>query len=294
MAAPTARLACLQTPPLGVSRLVEQPERDAVRCLAPSSRTGAPHPPSPVTVPEREPDTAGEIGSGGERGEARGAGGGTRDGPEPVAQAAEVDRGRGRHVLQVGPGQPAVASPAQPEGADALREGALDAGPPGVAAAARLGRELPARRLERLVLGPWRQLQVPRLVRLARARRPRRAAVAVGLPEQDADVPAAGPVGALAPARGQLAPRAAGPPAFPVDLEPLEGEGALDPGLPRRVRASRADQVDAVVLAAAHQQPGVDVGGIDQVLARRQALSGQEWIPERGATGQAKRIWTSL
>src|SRR3954454_4493915 len=175
-------------------------------------------------------DTAGEIGSGGERGEARGAGGGTRDGPEPIAQAAEVDRGRGRHVLQVGPGQPAVASPAQLEGADALREGALDAGPPGVAAAARLGRELPARRLERLVLGPWRQLQVPRLVHLARAQRPRRAAVAVGLPEQDADVLATAPGGALAPARGQLAPRTARPLRVPVALEPVEGVPALDPG----------------------------------------------------------------
>src|SRR3954454_9868113 len=180
----------------------------------------------------KRPDTAGEIGSSGERGGARGAGGGPRDRTEPVAQAAEIDRGRGRHVLQVGPGQSAVARPAQPEGADALRDGALDAGPPGVEEAALLGRELPSRRLERLVLGPWRQPQVPRLVRLARAQRPCRAAVAVGLPEQDADVPAAGPVGTLAPARGQLAPRAAGPPAFPVDLEPLEGVPALDPGLP--------------------------------------------------------------
>src|SRR3954451_14828081 len=84
-------------------------------------------------------DTAGEIGSSGERGEARGAGGGPRDRPEPVAQATEIDRSRGRHVLQVGPGQSAVARPAQPEGADALRDGALDAGPPGVARAGPLG-----------------------------------------------------------------------------------------------------------------------------------------------------------
>src|SRR5690349_23506751 len=68
--------------------------------------------------------------SGGERGEAGGAGGGARDRPEPVAQASEVDRGRGGHVLQVGPGQPAVTAAAQPEGAHALREGALDPGPP--------------------------------------------------------------------------------------------------------------------------------------------------------------------
>src|SRR5215203_5901816 len=53
--------------------------------------------------------------SGSERGEARGAGGGARDRPEPVAQAGEVDRGRGRDVLQVGPGQAAVAAAAQTE-----------------------------------------------------------------------------------------------------------------------------------------------------------------------------------
>src|SRR4051794_41775798 len=80
-------------------------------------------------------DTAGEIGSGGERGEAGGAGGGPRDGPEPGGEALEVDRGRGRHVLQAGPGQPPGASPAPPEGAGAPREGTPDAGPPGGAAA---------------------------------------------------------------------------------------------------------------------------------------------------------------
>src|SRR3954454_20677711 len=107
----------------------------------------AAHPRATASMAQLHPDTAGEIGSGGERGEAGGAGGGTRDGPEPIAQAAEVDRGRRRHVLQAGPAQPAVARPPQPEAADALREAALDPAPRGVAAAARLGRELPACRL---------------------------------------------------------------------------------------------------------------------------------------------------
>src|SRR3954464_8581001 len=79
-------------------------------------------------------DTVGEVGSGGEGGEARGAGGGTRDRPEPGDQALEMDCSGGGDVLQVGFGQPPVARPAQPEGAHALREGALDPGPPGVAA----------------------------------------------------------------------------------------------------------------------------------------------------------------
>ena len=49
--------------------------------------------------------------------------------------ALEVDGGRGRHVLQVGLGQAAIAAATQPEGAHPLREGALDPGPPGIAAA---------------------------------------------------------------------------------------------------------------------------------------------------------------
>ena len=46
------------------------------------------------------------IGSSGERGEARGAGGGARDRPEPGGEALEIDRGRGRHVLQAGLARP--------------------------------------------------------------------------------------------------------------------------------------------------------------------------------------------
>ena len=46
-------------------------------------------------------DTVGEVGSSRrERGEAGGAGCGARDRPEPGGEALEVDRGRGRHVLQ--------------------------------------------------------------------------------------------------------------------------------------------------------------------------------------------------
>jgi hypothetical protein len=60
---------------------------------------------------------------------------------------------------------------------------------------------------------------------------------------------------------------------------------ALDLGLPGRVRPRRANQVDAVVLAAAHQQLGVDVGGVDQVLAGDQAFAGQGRVDRGGAPG---------
>ena len=57
--------------------------------------------------PRKRSDTVGEVGSScGEGGEARGAGGGTGDRPEPGGEPLEVDRGRGRHVLQVRLGQP--------------------------------------------------------------------------------------------------------------------------------------------------------------------------------------------
>ena len=124
---------------------------------------------------DKRPDTVGEVGSSGEGGEARGTGGGPRHGPEPGGEAVEIDRGRGRHVLQAGPGQPAIAAAAEPEGAHPLREGALDPGPPGVAAPPFLGAEPCAARLERLVLGSRLQPQVPSLMLGPRAEVPRQA-----------------------------------------------------------------------------------------------------------------------
>jgi hypothetical protein len=59
---------------------------------------------------QNEPDTVGEIGS---SGEARGAGGGARGRPEPGGEPLEVDRGCGRHVLQVGLGRPVIAAAAR-------------------------------------------------------------------------------------------------------------------------------------------------------------------------------------
>src|SRR4051794_24787377 len=99
-----------------------------------------------ASLPRKPPDTVGEVGSGGAGGEARGAGGGARDRPEPGREPLEVDGGRGGHVLQMGFGQPAVAAAAQPEGAHALRDRPLNPGPPGVTAPALLRREPLARR----------------------------------------------------------------------------------------------------------------------------------------------------
>src|SRR5690348_4841475 len=124
----------------------------------------------PTAPVENLVDTVGEVGSSRrEGGEAGGAGGGARGRPEPGGEALEVDRGRGGDVLQVGPGQPAVAAAAQPERAHALRDRALDPGPPRVGAPALLRREPAPGGPERLVLGPRLQLQVAGAVLGARA-----------------------------------------------------------------------------------------------------------------------------
>src|SRR4051794_27082807 len=114
---------------------------------------------------QKRPDTAGEVGSGGQSGEARGAGGGARGRAEPGGETLDVDRGRGGDVLEVRAGQPAVAAAAQAERAHALREGALDPGPPRVATASLLRREPAPGGLQRLVLGPRLQLQGNRCLR---------------------------------------------------------------------------------------------------------------------------------
>src|SRR5918993_5628805 len=113
-----------------------------------------------------------------------------------------------------------------------------------------------ATRLERLVLGPRLQLQVPGPVLGPREEGLCRAGAAVRLAEQDADARGAGPLDQRAPGRGQLAFWAAYSLVLPVNLEPLETVAALELGLPARVGPGRADQGDAELLAAAHHQPG--------------------------------------
>src|SRR4051812_28768740 len=67
--------------------------------------------PARVVTTSGNLDTGGEVdSSGSERDEARGAGGGARERPEPGGEPLEVDRGRGRDVLQVRLGQAAVAA----------------------------------------------------------------------------------------------------------------------------------------------------------------------------------------
>src|SRR3954452_23719094 len=146
-------------------------------------------------------------------------------------------------------------------------------------------RETPSRGPERLVFRPRLQSELPGLPGPG-ARGPSRAGGAVRLAEPDRDVGRAVPVDPPAPAARRLALRAADLPLVPVDLEAVGGVTALDLGLPARVRPRRAEQVDAEPLAARDQQLGVDVGGVHQVLGRREALAGQGLVNR----GRAARL----
>src|SRR3954451_7429490 len=278
---PARRAADPTSPPVSVRPSRTSPRLSAESDTGPTSRAGPPRPPpqlreAPLSFTRdaarrsaswpwfallrrspgrharrKRPDTVGEVGSGGgERGEAGGAGGGPRGRPEPGREALEVDRGRGGDVLQVRPGQPAVAAAAQAEGTHTPGQGALDPGPPAVAAPALLGRESFPGGRERFVLGPRVQPQAPGLAPGARAQGPRRAGAAVGRAEHHRDVGRAGVVDLRAPGRRQLPLRGAHPLPVPVDLEAVDRVAALGLGLPARVRARRTDQVDAEVLAA--------------------------------------------
>src|SRR4051794_11261834 len=77
------------------------------------ARPGLATPDSPPFPPSRKARyTVGEVGSGGSGAEARDKGGGARDRVDAGAEAAEVDHGRHRHVLQAGLGQPTRAAAA--------------------------------------------------------------------------------------------------------------------------------------------------------------------------------------
>src|SRR4051795_2752679 len=108
-----------------------------------------------------------------------------------------------------------------------------------------------------------------------RAEGPRQAGGTVGLAEHHRDVGRAGVVGLAAPGRGRLPLRAAGLLPLPVDLEPVDAVATLDLHLPGWVRPWRSDQLDGERRPTAYQQLGIDVGCIDQVFARMQALAGQ-------------------
>jgi len=78
---------------------------------------------------------------------------GPRQPRQPFGHTHEVERGGGRDVAEVRPGQAHVARPPQPATADALGEGALDPRPPGVLAREGVAALLVPPLAQRLVLG---------------------------------------------------------------------------------------------------------------------------------------------
>ena len=70
-----------------------------------------------------------------------------------------------------------------------------------------------------------------------------------------------------------------------ADIIGIRIEGALDQALPAPVSVLRADHVDGVPLACRDEQIGAHVGGVGQVLGRREALGGQRRVDRHGPHG---------
>ncbi len=110
-------------------------------------------------------DTVGQVrprSSGCQSSKVGGSSSSVRDALSPGVEAHQVDSDRRGHVLQMGLGEPAVPCAAQFEGADRLREGALDAGPAAVASLPVLRLLVLANVLQGLVVGVRAELQEAR------------------------------------------------------------------------------------------------------------------------------------
>ena len=59
---------------------------------------------------------------------------------------------------------------------------------------------------------------------------------------------------------------------IPINDEGVHGKAFTGLRLPPVVGASRADQVNAEVALALHQQPGTEVAGVNDMLRRQKAL----------------------
>src|SRR4051812_35898995 len=196
--------------------------------------------------------------SGREGGKARGAGRGERAFGQPSCQAIKVEGRGGCHALQARLGQPAVARPAQAERTHALRERTLDTLALGVELAAGRAVQACSSGRDRLVFGAGAQPK-PAADPL-RAPRPRGARLALGQAEASPDEGSTrGFVPVLAPTGALMALGTAHATVLPLHHKVGGLKGTLDLLLPALVRAGRADQVDAVVLARPGEVFGADI-----------------------------------
>jgi len=75
--------------------------------------------------------------------------------------------------------------------------------------------------------------------------------------------------------------RACDGPGLPVDLECRDVVAFAGLGLPARIRADRADQLDPVLDFGVDQQVDIDIAGIDQVDLRQKVLCPQRLVHRR-------------
>src|SRR5690242_10898998 len=185
--------------------------------------------------------------------------------------AVEVDRGGAEDVGQAGLGLASVAAGANPDGADALGDGALDAGTLGVPLFPGIGLLLGTLPLEEIVFLTRVQSQASGEACGARGADLAAAAVPLGEDDDRARLPvhaAVAPVAALGPGGTDRILL------VPVDLEVGEREALGLAGLPVAGGRERPDQVDTLS-PGGQDDCGGGVAAVDQVLARRKSSAVQ-------------------
>src|SRR5690349_5616554 len=146
----------------------------------------------------------------------------------------------------MGLGQSEIPATAQPEAADALRQGAFDAGAARVALLPGFGVLFRAPGLQRLMFKTRMDRQQARPGLGARTDASARAGRTSGRGKADANDRGAAVIAGLRPAFAGLAVRAPGVALGPVDRERADVEAVCTAGMAAGVRHRRPDQRDGV------------------------------------------------
>src|SRR3954451_8320210 len=185
---------------------------------------------------------------------------------EPVDNPRHVHRGGDANLLKPGLSQTDVAAPTHAEGTDALRERAFHPGSDLVALLPGRFAHPPPRRVERLVLGTWMEIDMAAHCLGRGAQVLGGEGPTVRSAELSHDARAAVDILDGAPGHRDLALRAGDLLAFPVDRKVGQVIALSGTGLPACHASNRPLERDIVIEPAADQQSGVDIGGVHEVL----------------------------
>jgi hypothetical protein len=112
-----------------------------------------------------------------------------------------------------------------------------------------------------------------------------RAGLTLPAPEEDMNEGATCSIDALLPGSRPLPLGATHSLLVPINLELVDSVGVCSFRLPTVVQAGGADEGNPLVRLAAHQYLGIDVGCIDEMLSRQQALGHQGLLDRFGTLG---------